>query len=197
MPTSTLTIPSSSQVSSVLNDIIDLTQGQTISATCTAQATNSWAGTSFVFTLVNCSVSPSSRTNGQTWTITPSTYGNPYSCQAVLSNGTSTKTFTIRGSSVSNNPPDRYGMQILDSSSNIILDTDYRVARFAGFLSGTVTYPTATTISVTGLTNDGTWGYNSGDADSWTIKTTLNSGSITITPLSSGTHTYKVHIFRD
>lgn len=90
-----------------------------------------------------------------------------------------------------------YGLQIFDASGNITLDTDYRCVRFAGFLSGNVTFGSPVTLSVTGLTNDGTWGYNNSTSQSWAIKTTLNSGSITVQALRSGTYPYKIILFRD
>jgi|TARA_R110000803_G_scaffold178265_2_gene240687 hypothetical protein len=89
-----------------------------------------------------------------------------------------------------------YGLQIYDASSNLTLDSNWRLIRFSAFYSGTVTFGTPVTISVTGLTNDGTWGYNNSVEDAWDIKTTLNSGSITVTALVSGTQSYKILLFR-
>ena len=39
--------------------------------------------------------------------------------------------------------------------------------RFSAFYSGTVTYGSPVTINVTGLTNDGTWGYNNSVETAW------------------------------
>jgi len=89
-----------------------------------------------------------------------------------------------------------YGLQIYDASSNLTLDTNWRLIRFSAFYSGTVTFGSPVTISVTGLINDGTWGYNNSVEDAWDIKTTLNSGSITITALVSGTQSYNILLFR-
>ena len=89
-----------------------------------------------------------------------------------------------------------YGLQIYDASSNLTLDSNWRLIRFSAFYSGTVTFGTPVTISVTGLTNDGTWGYNNSVEDAWDIKTPLNSGSITVTALVSGTQSYKILLFR-
>lgn len=89
-----------------------------------------------------------------------------------------------------------YGLQIYDASSNLTLDTNWRLIRFSAFYSGTVTFGSPITISVTGLINDGTWGYNNSVEDSWDIRTTLNSGSITVTALVSGTQSYNILLFR-
>lgn len=89
-----------------------------------------------------------------------------------------------------------YGLQIRNASGTLTLDTNYRLVRFSAFYQGNVSYGSPTTLSVTGLANDGTWGYNNSVAEAWNIKTTLNSGSITITALVSGTHAYKLLLFR-
>ena len=89
------------------------------------------------------------------------------------------------------------GLQTFDAAGSITLDTDYRCVRFAGFLSGNVTFGTPVTIYVTGLVNDGTWGYNNVSEESWSIKTTLNSGSITVTARVSGSYPYTIQLFRD
>ena len=190
------------------NTVLDLPYGDTVSATFEQDGNNlatqeAWlAANPFVFSLVNCSVSPLLRYNGETFVITPTTYGIPYSCQAALTHQTSsggttqTKTFTVRGDTVAQFPTN-HGLQTFDAASSITLDTDYRCVRFAGFLSGNVTFGTPVTLNVTGLVNDGTWGYNNVSAESWSIKTTLNSGSITVTARASGTHPYTIQLFRD
>jgi hypothetical protein len=90
-----------------------------------------------------------------------------------------------------------YGLQTFDANSVVTLDTDYRCVRFAGFLSGNVTFGTPVILLVSGLVNDGTWGYNNVSPESWSISTTLNSGSITVTAKASGTHPYTIQLFRD
>jgi hypothetical protein len=190
------------------NTVLDLPYGDTVSATFEQDGNNlatqeAWlAANPFVFSLVNCTISPTTRYNGQTFVITPTTYGIPYSCQAALTHQTNsggttqTKTFTVRGDTVAQFPTSN-GLQTFDAAGSITLDTDYRCVRFAGFLSGNVTFGTPVTLNVTGLVNDGTWGYNNVSAESWSIKTTLNSGSITVTARASGTHPYTIQLFRD
>ena len=196
------------------NEILDLGYSDTITVTFTQQTTNTTdagfiAQNAFVFSLVNCTISPTTRYNGQTFTVTPTTYGTPYSCQAVLTHETDepgssgrqdptrTKTFTVRGDTVAQYPPTNHGLQTFDAASSVTLDTDYRCVRFAGFLSGNVTFGTPVTLNVTGLANDGTWGYNNVSPESWSVSTTLNSGSITVTATASGTHPYTIQLFRD
>lgn len=89
-----------------------------------------------------------------------------------------------------------YGLQLFDSSGDITLDTNWRLIRFSAFYSGTVSYGSPVTINVTGLTNDGTWGYNNSVETAWEIETTLNTGSITVTALVSGSHSYNIMLFR-
>jgi len=196
------------------NEILDLGYSDTITATftqvtSTQQREDFAAADPFDFSLVNCTISPTTRYNGQTFTVTPTTYGTPYSCQALLTHETNepggsgqqdptrTKTFTVRGDTVAQYPPTKHGLQTFDTAGSITLDTDYRCVRFAGFLSGNVTSGTPVTLNVTGLVNDGTWGYNNVSPESWSISTALSSGSITVTATSSGTHPYTIQIFRD
>ena len=191
------------------NTRLDLPYGDTVSATFEQDGNNlatqeAWlAANSFVFTLVNCSVSPLPRYNGETFVVTPTTYGIPYSCRAALTHQTNsggttqTKRFTVQGDTVAQFPTSNDGLQTFDATGSITLDTDYRCVRFAGFLSGNVTFGTPVTLNVTGLVNDGTWGYNNVSSESWSIKTTLNSGSITVTARVSGTHPYSIQLFRD
>lgn len=89
-----------------------------------------------------------------------------------------------------------YGVQIFDALGNTTLDTNWRLVKFSAFYSGSVTFGSSVTISVTGLANDGTWGYNNSVETAWEIQTTLNTGSITVTALVSGTHDYKLLLFR-
>ena len=190
------------------NTVLDLPYGDTVSATFEQDGNNlatqeAWiAASPFVFSLVNCTISPTTRYSGQTFSVTPTTYGIPYSCQAVLTHQTNsggttqTKTFTVRGDTVAQFPTSN-GLQTFDAAGSITLDTDYRCVRFAGFLSGNVTFGTPVTLNVTGLANDGTWGYNNVSSESWSIKTTLNSGSITVAARASGTHPYTIQLFRD
>ena len=195
-------------VSAYTTEIIDLLYGDTVSATLEQDGYNlatqeAWlAANPFVFSLVNCSVSPLPRYNGETFVITPTTYGIPYSCRAVLTHQTNTigttqtKTLTVRGGSVAQFPTSN-GLKTFDAAGSITLDTDYRCVRFAGFLSGNVTYGTPVTLNVTGLVNDGTWGYNNNSEESWSVQTTLNSGSITVEAVATGTHSYNIQLFRD
>tara|TARA_R110000803_G_scaffold962_1_gene3264 strand:- start:1092 stop:1370 length:279 start_codon:yes stop_codon:yes gene_type:complete len=89
-----------------------------------------------------------------------------------------------------------YGLQVWNSSGTVMLDSNWRMIRFSAVYSGTVTYGTAVTITVSGLATDGTWGYNNTVEAAWSVKTTLGAGTIVIEALVSGTHNYQLLLFR-
>tara|TARA_R110000803_G_C11954923_1_gene318101 strand:+ start:63 stop:344 length:282 start_codon:yes stop_codon:yes gene_type:complete len=90
-----------------------------------------------------------------------------------------------------------YGLIVRNASGEVTLDTSYRTLRYKAFFSGNVTFGSPVTLTVTDLTNDGTWGYNNSTDVMWDVKTTFNTGSITVTARSSGTHPYRILVFKD
>ena len=57
-----------------------------------------------------------------------------------------------------------YGLQIFNSSGQIRLDTTDRTVRMYASYTGTLTIGNIITISVPGMTDDGTWGLNAQQA---------------------------------
>ena len=53
-----------------------------------------------------------------------------------------------------------YGLNVWDASGNVRLDTSDREFRYVAFYTGSVSASSSTNVSVSGLTNDGTWGLN-------------------------------------
>ena len=116
-----------------------------------------------VFTLSNCTVSPSSQvamlgcatagTNHTVITLTGSE-GQSWSAQAVYThrtidgNNLVTKTFTVSGT-ISN---DLYGMEIRDASGNLRMSVGRRQPRLHAFVTGTVgTHADTQTITISGF----------------------------------------------
>ena len=122
-----------------------------------------------VFTLVNCTVSPSSGVNShETVTVTPVNNNAIYSCTAVITHyhenpvggsaGTNrqTKTFVLSGT-VGVLPI--YGLEIFDTNGNSRLRYDNRLCKFNSVFTGTLSGNSGT-LSVPGIAADGTWGIN-------------------------------------
>ena len=160
----------------------NLTVGDTITASFDQEATSTQQtnyldneDNDIVFTLVNCTISPTSVKNRGTFTITPTTTNSNYSCNGVLVyylpgghnyGGPSTNhqqaEFTISGTFSGSSGTPNMGLQVWHPSNSTLprLDTkDKRIMHYASY-SGTVTSGTAITISVGGgydITN-GDWG---------------------------------------
>ena len=160
----------------------NLTVGDTITASFDQEATSTQQtnyldneDNDIFFTLVNCTISPTSVKNRGTFTITPTTTNSNYSCNGVLVyylpgghnyGGPSTNhqqaEFTISGTFSGSSGTPNMGLQVWSPSNTSLprLDTkDKQIMHYASY-SGTVTSGTATTISVGGgydITN-GDWG---------------------------------------
>jgi len=160
----------------------NLMVGDTITASFDQEATSAQQtnyldneDNDIVFTLVNCTISPTSVKNRGTFTITPTTTNSNYSCNGVLVyylpgghnyGGPSTNhqqaEFTISGTFSGSSGTPNMGLQVWHPSNSTLprLDTkDKQIMHYASY-SGTVTSGTAITISVGGgydITN-GDWG---------------------------------------
>lgn len=191
-----------------LSDSINLTM--TVGTTTTAQA-NSLPTADAVFTLVNCTVSPSTGVNsGETIVVSPISNNAPYSCTAVIThyhenpypnNGTNsqTKTFVLSGT-VGTLPV--YGLEIFDASGNSRLRYDNRLCKFYAVYTGTVSSMT-TYISVPGIAADGTWGINN-QAQNSIVKASIITNNIVLQQTDFGTggnlyggnNNYEIIVFR-
>lgn len=158
------------------SDIMNVEEGAEIRWTMDAEANTTAHSTKIdneyaVFTLSNCTVSPSSQvamlgcltagTNHTVITLTGSE-GQSWSAQAVYThektNSTDevTKTFTVSGT-ISN---DLYGMEIRDGSGNLRMSVGRRQPRLHAFITGTgPTSHADQTITVSG--------FNSPSPDEW------------------------------
>ena len=150
-----------------INDTVSLTV--TVGTNTTAQATslNNETYSVAVFTLLNCTVSPSSSVrSGGTVTVTPVNNNTGYRCEVVITHyhenpvggsaGTNrqTKTFVLSGA-VGVLPI--YGLEIFDANGNSRLRYDNRLCKFNSVFTGTLSGQSAT-LSVPGIASDGTWG---------------------------------------
>jgi hypothetical protein len=191
-------------------EVQDLAVGDTITASFDQQASSNQQTSlldvednDIVFTLVNCTISPTNVKNRGTFTITPTTSGSNYSCVGVLvyyspgggsyggpSANHQQTTFTISG--VYGSPPDM-GLQVWHPSNSTLprLDTkDKQIMHYATY-SGTIAAgASAITTTVGGgydITN-GDWGIDVTPinydlkvisvTNSFTVSTTKDFGSI-------------------
>ena len=194
----------------------DIAIGDTISLTMTV-STNTYAeGMSLttssgyaVFTLSNCTVSPSTGVNsGETITVTPVNNNASYSCTAVITHyhaspyppvgTTQTKTFVLSGV-VGVLPV--YGLEIFDANGNSRLRYDNRLCKFHSVYTGTIS--NNTTISVPGMAADGTWGINN-QAQNSLVQCFVGTNVIALNIASFGTggnlyggnYNYEIIVFR-
>jgi hypothetical protein len=196
----------------------NLTVGDTITASFDQEATSTQQtnyldneDNDIVFTLVNCTISPTSVKNRGSFTITPTTTNSNYSCNGVLVyylpgghqyGGPSTDhqqaEFTISGTfSGSSGTPDM-GLQVWHPSNSNLprLDTkDKQIMHYASY-SGTVTSSSSTTISVGGgydITN-GDWGIDVTPVEI-DLKVLSSSGQFVVSS-SGATITWRVNVFK-
>lgn len=196
----------------------NLTSGDTITASFDQEAGGSTQqgyldteDNDIVFTLVNCTISPTSVKNRGSFTITPTTVNSNYSCFGVLVyylpgghvyGGPSTDhqqaEFTISGTfSGSSGTPDM-GLQVWHPSNSNLprLDTkDKQIMHYASY-SGTVTTSASTTISVGGgydITN-GDWGIDVTPVNE-NLKVISSSGQFVVSS-SSGSIGWRVNVFK-
>ena len=164
-----------------------------------------------VFTLVNCTISPTNVKNRGTFTITPTNLGAAYSCVGVLiyysSGGGSyggpsanqqQTTFTVSGFY---GVAPRMGLQLYNPSGDLRLDTSDRQVRAHSFYMGS--FYSGGSATVTGITgfdpNDETWAVDVLPL-SYYITCTLSAGQFTITRSGADPFTlekfWKVILFR-
>ena len=191
----------------------NLTVGDTITASFDQEATSTQQtnyldneDNDIVFTLVNCTISPTSVKNRGTFTITPTTTNSNYSCNGVLVyylpgghnyGGPSTNhqdaEFTISGTFSGSSGTPNMGLQVWHPSNSTLprLDTkDKQIMHYATY-SGTIAAgASAITTTVGGgydITN-GDWGIDVtpinydlkviSTTNSFTVSTTKDYGSI-------------------
>jgi len=149
------------------SDVMNVEEGAKIHWTMDAEAGTTGHSTRIdneyaVFTLSNCTVSPSSQvamlgcltagTNHTVITLTGSE-GQSWSAQAVYThrtidgNNLVTKTFTVSGT-ISN---DIYGMEIRDGSGNLRMSVGRRQPRLHAFVTGTGSNNADQTITISGF----------------------------------------------
>ncbi len=90
-----------------------------------------------------------------------------------------------------------YGLKVYDASSNIRLDTTDREFRYVAFYTGSVAASSSTNVSVSGLTNDGTWGLNETQGSNLFLELSIGTNQFTVTNTdSTNSGTYNVQVFR-
>ena len=90
-----------------------------------------------------------------------------------------------------------YGLQIWDASGNVRLDTSDREFRYVAFYTGSVSASSSTNVSVSGLTNDGTWGLNETQGSNLFLELSIGTNQFTVTNTNSfNSGTYNVQVFR-
>lgn len=90
-----------------------------------------------------------------------------------------------------------YGLQIWDASGNVRLDTSDREFRYVAFYTGSVSANSSANVSVSGLTNDGTWGLNETQGSNLFLELSIGSNQFTVANTSSSNSgTYNVQVFR-
>jgi len=90
-----------------------------------------------------------------------------------------------------------YGLKVYDASSNIRLDTTDREFRYVAFYTGSVSASSSTNVSVSGLTNDGTWGLNETQGSNLFLELSIGTNQFTVNNTdSTNAGTYNVQVFR-
>jgi hypothetical protein len=90
-----------------------------------------------------------------------------------------------------------YGFEVYNSSGTPVVTITDRLVRYVSYHTGTLTANQSTTISVSGLTNDGTWGFNSEGGDGLYVKVTYGStGVLNVQNLNNLSRVYNIQVFR-
>tara|TARA_R110000787_G_scaffold104873_1_gene212246 strand:- start:479 stop:760 length:282 start_codon:yes stop_codon:yes gene_type:complete len=90
-----------------------------------------------------------------------------------------------------------YGLNVWDASGNVRLDTSDREFRYVAFYTGSVSASSSTNVSVSGLTNDGTWGLNETQGSNLFLELSIGTNQFTVTNTNSfNSGTYNVQVFR-
>ena len=206
------------QYAGSVTEVQDLAAGDTITATFDQEAESNQQtvlldveDNDLVFTLVNCTIAPTSVKNRGAFTVTPTTSGAAYSCEGVLIyyspggqnyGGPSTDhqktTFAINGFY---GVAPRVGLQLYNPSGDLRLDTSDRQVKAHSFYMGS--FYSGGSATVTGITgfdpNDETWAIDVLPI-SLHITFTASLGQFTITRESTDSFTleqfWKVILFR-
>jgi hypothetical protein len=195
-----------------INDTISLTITVGTSTLSQAMSLSYGAYAIAVFSLVNCTVSPSTNVrSGSTITVTPVNNNATYSCTAVITHyhenpvggsaGTNrqTKTFVLSGA-VGVLPI--YGLEIFDANGNSRLRYDNRLCKFHSVFTGTLSGNSGT-LSVPNMAADGTWGINN-QAQNSIVQCFIGTNAIGLNQASFGTSgnlyggnlNYEIIVFR-
>ena len=90
-----------------------------------------------------------------------------------------------------------YGLNVWDASGNVRLDTSDREFRYVAFYTGSVSASSSTNVSVSGLTNNGTWGLNETQGSNLFLELSIGTNQFTVTNTNSfNSGTYNVQVFR-
>lgn len=90
-----------------------------------------------------------------------------------------------------------YGLEIYNSSGTPVVTITDRLVRYVSYHTGTLSGNQTTSISVPGVTNDGTWGFNSEGGDGTYVKATFGAtGYINLQNLGSLSRVYNIQVFR-
>ena len=206
------------QYAGSVTEVQDLAVGDSITASFDQEATSNQQTSlldvednDIVFTLVNCTISPTNVKNRVTFTITPTSSGAAYSCVGVLIyyspsgqsyGGPSTDhqqtTFTISGAY---GTPPIMGLQVWHPSNTTLprLDTkDKQIMHYATY-SGTIAAGASpVTITVGGgydITN-GDWGIDVTPCH-WTLGVVSTTNTFTVsTTADSGSQQWRVNVFK-
>ena len=206
------------QYAGAVTAVQDLAVGDTVTASFDQEASANQQtvlldveDNDIVFTLVNCTISPTNVKNRGTFTITPTNSGAAYSCVGVLIyyssgghnyGGPSTDhqktTFTVGGTY---GTPPIMGLQVWHPSNSTLprLDTkDKQIMHYATYAGTIAAGSPALTISVGGgydITN-GDWGIDVTPSH-WTLSVVSSTNTFTVsTTRDSGTQQWRVNIFK-
>lgn len=86
-----------------------------------------------------------------------------------------------------------YGLEVYDGAGNVVISITDRLTRFHSEYTLTLKYNQSTTITVAGMTSDGTWAVIS---QLYSFAFTINNGSFTVTNKYEGTLTGYIQVYR-
>jgi len=89
-----------------------------------------------------------------------------------------------------------YGLRVWDSSGNVRVDTTDRQMRFVALYTGSTSGNATTTITVTGMSNDGTWGLNDRITENRAGRLEMGTNVFRHVNTGSSSLSYKVEVFR-
>lgn len=90
-----------------------------------------------------------------------------------------------------------YGLKIYDASGNIRLDTTDRECRYVGLFTGSVGSSSSVTVTVSGMSTNGTWGLNELAYSNFYVSVSMGSGQFVVSNADQyNSHDYEVQVFR-